>query len=166
MTTTLVALAAIIVVALAAYAGTLLWQVKQKRAQQQNAVDRLIHQKKESETYARDSIIILLQGLQQEQVSLTEVAIRITGLCQVLPSTERNQYVLFEELANAASHIPIKDAWKALSRKQQKAFDKERAALETKYQARIDSVVAQVLGSTKTSAPTMPLFAPADKTVH
>jgi len=162
----LVVLAVLIIIGLASYAAWLFRKIRIRDKDRELAVEKLVKQKKESETYARDSIIVLLRGLQQDQVSLTEVAIRITGLCQVLPAEEVEKFRLFAELANKTSHIPIKEDWKALSRAKKRVFDKERETLEAEYMPKVEPIINQVLNTTETSAPVVQMFNPANQTVH
>lgn len=161
-----VVIGALIILGLAIYAGAIFVKLRKQQAAQERAVKKLTIQKREAEIYARDSILILLRGLREEQVTMTEVAIRVTSLIQVLPFAERANYLVFTELANDTSHIPIKDEWKALSAKQKREYDAEREGLESQYKAKIDSAVGTILASGNVSAPVAPLFSPAKGTLH
>jgi len=73
---------------------------------------------------------------------------------------------VFERLANEASHIPINEAWKALSKKQKRDYDKEREGLESKYISDVTVLAEQLLDGVETSAPVVQMFEPPSKTVH
>jgi hypothetical protein len=81
---------------------------------------------------ARQNITIMLRVVVQEQVSLTEAAIRIMAYCRALPAEERDSslYQPFDQLARATAHIPILDRWQALPPKEQIKLDHERQKLE------------------------------------
>ncbi len=129
----------LIVLALAAYAASLCLQVYQKKQQSkqsQLAQAQQVQQRRES---AQQSIDIILRCLLQNQVSLTEAAIRVSGLSKGLkPSTlEQEFYQPFDALALATSHIPILGDWKKLSRAEQRKYDVEREEIENSHRDRV-----------------------------
>jgi hypothetical protein len=128
-----------VIALLALYAIVLcvqLWKVKRieavKTVEEQQWVD---NQKKETQ----ESIDILVRCLLQDQLSLTEAAIRVSGLAKVLKLTEVEQqfYIPFDNLAMATSHIPILADWGKLSAKEQKRFHDERGIIEGEYKDKI-----------------------------
>ncbi|WP_339673530.1 DUF2489 domain-containing protein [Dasania marina] len=142
-------LAAVIIIALTAYA-IYSWRLvfKQKKAQAE-ALKVTSQQQCEAEDAARVNILTMLRVVEQGQVSVTEAAIRIMSYRLALPVGEQQQafFKPFDELALATAHIPILDNWKALTPSQQQAFDDERSVLELRYQADIDAAVATYLSS-------------------
>jgi hypothetical protein len=127
--------AIIVVVGLAYYAFQLQTKVntieKQKTAQKQ-AFDKQAQEKRDS---MNKSIQILARGLDDDQLSKTEAAIRIGALLEFLGVDDhvKEQYSAFFQLAEATAHIPMLDKWKALPTKEKLRYDSEREALEEKY---------------------------------
>lgn len=134
-----------IVIGLGLYAAQVCWQLwrQKKTAQQAQAV--LKQQRSESRLEHQASIAVLIRCLLQNQVSLTEAAIRISGLTKMLDfdEEERKQYQAFEDLAFATSHIPILVDWKRLSSKERYKLTLERETIESQFKERIqDAVIA------------------------
>ena len=140
----------VIVVVLAAYALSLcikLFRLKRRVSEKRQA--QIKEQKsvvKKKNIEAQESIDILLRCLLQDQLSLTEAAIRISGLAKTLKLSEVEQqfYLPFDELAMATSHIPILADWGRLSSKEQKRFNSEREIIESKYKDKILSTARQL----------------------
>ncbi len=128
-------IAALILTGLAGYAGYLWWQVFRQQQQRREQAEKAERQRQEAESTARKNIKLMLEVLDQGQVSLTEGAIRVMAFVPALPEDERlsPRYQPFRQLAEAAAHIPILDAWRDLSRAQQDRFDGERAQLEAQH---------------------------------
>ena len=143
-------LMSVIVVVLAAYALSLcieLFRLKRRVSatrQTQSEAQKKVADKKNIET--QESIDILLRCLLQDQLSLTEAAIRVSGLAKTLKLSEIEQqfYIPFDELAMATSHIPILADWSRLSSKEQKRFNSEREIIEGEYKDKILSVARQL----------------------
>ncbi|MDG1292635.1 MAG: DUF2489 domain-containing protein [Pseudomonadales bacterium] len=136
----------VIVVVLAAYALSLcvkLFRLK-RRVSEQSEAQKKVADKKNIET--QESIDILLRCLLQDQLSLTEAAIRVSGLAKSLKLSEIEQqfYIPFDELAMATSHIPILADWGRLSSKEQKRFNSERETIEGEYKDKILSSARQL----------------------
>lgn len=91
--------------------------------------------KSDHNNYLNTSVQVLAQGLVDDQLSLTEGAIRISVLLDNLKINEaaRNDYSAIFQLAEATSHIPILGAWNRLSKKEKKEFEKIRSGLEDQY---------------------------------
>ncbi len=135
MPTFIIVIAIVILVVLAAVACYMQYQVKKmeaKKAEQQRELDKL---KEDHQEYLNSSIQILAQGIIDDQLTLTEGAIRISVLLDNLDINEqqRESYSVFFQLAEAAAHIPILDAWKKLSKKEKLRFEKERKNIEDQY---------------------------------
>lgn len=125
-------LGVVIIVALAAYAGYLLWQVrklKEKREEQQKALEEFNQEQRER---LNNSIQVIAQAILEKQVGLTEGSIRIRVLLDALGVNEnvKEEFTAFYQLADAAAHIPILKAWKSLPKKDQQRYKQELFQLE------------------------------------
>jgi len=71
------------------------------------------------------SVQIICKALLDEQVECAEASIRISALMDQLSvnGAVREEFIAFDKLAQAISHIPILDAWKQLPRQQRKEFE-------------------------------------------
>ncbi|WP_045860190.1 DUF2489 domain-containing protein [Teredinibacter purpureus] len=131
----LMVVATAIVVLLVGVAGFLHWKLYWQNVRRDKALGEEKKRVLENRKEALKSIVILARGFLAEQVSATEVSIRISVLLEALalPDKEKEDFVSFYKLAEATSHIPILAAWKALSKKEQRQFDKERMKHEEQY---------------------------------
>jgi hypothetical protein len=122
----------LIIALLTAYALSLWLKVRQQQRKDASARHAQSLNQQRAMDSARENINIMLRVVVQEQVSLTEAAIRIMAYCRALPSEERdsNFYQPFDQLARATAHIPILDRWQALPPKEQIKLDHERQKLE------------------------------------
>lgn len=141
-------IACLIVVILAIVAFYMQRQVhkmEKEKAQQQQELEGL---KENHQQYLNNSIQILAQGITDEQVTMTEGAIRISVLLDNLniDETTREEYSAFFQLAEATSHIPILSAWKKLPKKEKARFDKERAEKEGQYKEFILDAAQRIKG--------------------
>jgi len=91
------------------------------------------------ENHARigNSIWVIAKSLLDDQVSISEGAIRISVLIEGLDLSEdeRSHYVSFQKMAQAISHIPILEEWKKLPSQQKKVYEKQMEEEEEKYRA-------------------------------
>lgn len=131
----LLLIGAIILIFLSFVAWRLQRQVNKmetKKLEQQQELEEL---KDNHQKYLNNSIKILAQGIVDEQLTLTEGAIRISVLLDNLKISDgqREDYSAFFQLAEATSHIPILEAWKKLPKKEKALLDKERMSMEEKY---------------------------------
>ena len=135
MTTVLIGLGAMVVLVLAAIAWHLQSKVRAMEENKQKEREALEVQKQEHQHYLNNSIQVLAQGLIDEQLSLTEGAIRISVLMGNLNITDKDkqEFDAFFQLAEATAHIPILDAWTQLPKKEKLKFDKERDVTEGKF---------------------------------
>ncbi|TVZ38881.1 GRB2-binding adapter (GAPT) [Alteromonadaceae bacterium 2753L.S.0a.02] len=127
----LVIAAALVILILSGVAIYYHWKLhKQRRYQTEQ---RQFLEKKQQQN--RSSILIIARAMLSEQVTYTEASIRISVLLEASGIHEQEiiQYAVFNQLAQATAHIPILDAWKALSKMEKKKFEKERLRLEGKY---------------------------------
>lgn len=94
------------------------------------------------------SIQIIAQGLINEELSLTEGAIRIKMLLESLSIQPdvRETYVAFYHLADATAHIPILEAWKALSTRKKLEFDRQRQQFESDHREFVLDAAQRILG--------------------
>jgi hypothetical protein len=142
-----IAIMAVIVLILLAYTISLclrLWRQNRSIAQQAEDRKQSLQAKRLD---AQASIDILLRCVLQDQVSLTEGAIRISGLAKVLGSAvvEQTFYQPFDALAMATSHIPILDDWAKLSSKEKRRLDEERAVIEGEHRDKVMHAAKQLL---------------------
>jgi hypothetical protein len=143
----LAGLAITIVVLLAAYAIYLLRQLAQQQRQRAASLKAQTEGQQEAARLARENISLMLKVIVQEQVSLTEGAIRIMAYQRSLPEDERDAALFhpFDQLARATAYIPILDRWQALSKDQQLQFDLERCQLEDEHRQAIMEVSNKAL---------------------
>ncbi len=147
-TTVLLFLAALVIAALTATAGYYLWQLrvlKNKRAQQKEALEQAGREQRER---VNKSIQIIAQAIVEEQMTLTEGAIRVRVLLDGLGVSEsvQKEFSAFYQLAKATEHIPILEAWKQLSTKKKLAFDSERERLEKDYREFVLDAAVRIQG--------------------
>ena len=119
-----------VVLALAAYALHL-WRRVWLRQQQQEAANDAQHIR------LRDDLRVLASSLLDEQLPLSEGAIRIKVLLDNydlgLSNDARCQ--VFQTLFAATEHVPTHAGWKALSKEQRRQHEKDFSALELQHKA-------------------------------
>ena len=125
----------VIVLLLAGTAIFYLRKVNKMQVIKEQQIKELDGLKSDHNNYLNTSVQVLAQGLVDDQLSLTEGAIRISVLLDNLKINEaaRNDYSAIFQLAEATSHIPILGAWNRLSKKEKKEFEKIRSGLEDQY---------------------------------
>ena len=136
----------IIILALAIYALYLwkkVWKQDQKTSEQQDAQ---LKTELENTQKARKNIIIMARVVLENQVPLTEAAIRIMAYTRALPMSEQSSshYNAFDQLAKATAHIPILDQWKNLTPEKQDQLTAERLDLENKHHKQIIKACQQL----------------------
>jgi hypothetical protein len=144
----LLIVAAIVIVILVAVAAHLHWRLHklhQARAAEEALVEKKRQERRES---INESIQIIARALEAKQVGATEASIRISGLLDALDveNDVKTEFAAFYKLADDAGHIPILDAWKALSKAERKSYNKELVALETKHQDVILAAALRIQG--------------------
>ncbi len=124
--------AAVVIVILSCIAGYYLLKLKRLREKQQAQRQALEQAGAEQRVRVNKSVQIITQAMLEGQMSLTEGAIRTRVLLDGLSVSEsvKAEFSAFYQLAAATDHIPILDAWKALSTKKKLVLDSERERLE------------------------------------
>lgn len=145
---TLAVVGIIIVLVLSVIAAYYLLKVRQLERRQQH---QILEQKAEHDAQrlrVNRSIQIIAQGIINEELSLTEGAIRIKMLLESLsiPQEVRETYAAFYHLADATAHIPILEAWKALSTRKKMEFDRQRQQLESDHREFVQDAAQRILG--------------------
>jgi len=81
------------------------------------------------------SLYLLADALLDDKLTHTEGCLRICAIAASLEDQEliRREYGVLFRVAEATAHIPILDAWQALSREDKQRFDQERKVIEAKY---------------------------------
>ncbi len=122
-----------VLAAIAFYYSLLLYRKRASDKKAHQEFEALIEQRRQEN---KRSIEILAQGVLEQQVTLTEASIRINALLQSLHLDARvtDQLTVFRQLSEATAHIPILDRWKALSKKEKRAFNIEREEIESGFQ--------------------------------
>jgi len=135
----LIILGASIILVLAVIAGRLVFRVYQQKKERAVKLQALEAANRKAQVEHRQwlnkSIQILAQAVDNNELTLTEASIRISGLLDALAvSTEvKTEFSAFYQLREKTSHIPYLDAWKNLSNAEQKKFDIERLHHETTF---------------------------------
>lgn len=138
----------LIILILAATAAYYLWQLRKARRAQAEALAKLQQEqqqeKDEKRQKAMNSIRILAASLGTDQITWTEGAMRISVLLpHVTQDVEAHRACgALLELAEKTQHIPILADWKALSKKEQKVFDKERLGYEKALLPQLQAAIA------------------------
>jgi|TARA_B110000503_G_scaffold13567_2_gene18429 hypothetical protein len=125
----------IIVLLLTGYALYLGLQLKRQKSRRNKAEEELRIEFEYNDKEARQSVQIIAKALIQKDISETEAAMRIGFLSQKITANhdEKNLFSVFQQLAEATSHIPILDDWKALEKCEKNRLTQERTAIESKY---------------------------------
>jgi hypothetical protein len=121
------------------------YKLEKKKKQQQLELET---QQKEHQAYLNNSIQVLAQGLIDDQLTLTEGAIRISVLmenCQINEDV-RKEFIAFFQLMEATSHIPILDQWKQLPKKQKLKLDLERLTIEQQFKDFVIDAAKRIRG--------------------
>lgn len=147
MTSLLIGIAIVVVLVLFAVALYLHWLLYKQRLKHDEGVRVLAALQKEKRKRTKNSIVVLVKGALEGQVTLTEACIRISKLMESINFIEENDedYKVFSQLTQATSHIPILDEWQKLSKKEKQAYDKQREKIERKYQDFVESAMHRLL---------------------
>ena len=89
----------------------------------------------EQREWMNKSIQILAHALNNDELTLTEASIRISGLLDALDVevSIKEEFSAFYQLREKTSHIPYLEAWKNLSKAEQNKFDVERLHHESTF---------------------------------
>jgi hypothetical protein len=125
----------VIVLLLTGYALYLGLQLKRQKSRRNKAEEERRIELEYNDKEARQSVQIIAKALIQKDVSETEAAMRIGFLSQKITANhdEKTLFSVFQQLAEATSHIPILDDWKALEKSEKNRLTQERTAIESKY---------------------------------
>lgn len=128
----------VITTILVIYSGVLAFKLKQKAKRRTQPVE--FQPKSQSQLDAQHSIRVIAQALLQNDLTPTEAAMRIGFLAQQYSPTEDQAPSLqvFQSLAMDTSHLPILDAWKALSSQDKQRLEKERLSIEESHSEAIE----------------------------
>jgi Protein of unknown function (DUF2489) len=142
----------IIIVVLSCIAIYLVAKVYRLNKQQQVKLKALddanLQARKNQGEWLNKSIQILAQGLEENEMSLTEASIRISGLLDALGVTEevKQEFSAFYQLREKTLHIPYLEAWQNLSAAEQNKFDLERIQQEAAYQDFVLDAAKRIIG--------------------
>ena len=138
-------LALAIIAVLGAYAAYLHWQLYRRNKVSMSAVDSAVSDGRvgivaPTETGVqrvaiKRSMYLLADALLDDKLTHTEGCLRICAIAASLEDQAliRREYGVLFRVAEATAHIPILDAWQALSKADKQRFDRERQAIEAKY---------------------------------
>lgn len=130
---------ALIILVLSAIAARLVYKVYRQQKAREAKLKALeeANQKaqREQREWLNKSIQILAQALHNDELTLTEACIRITGCLDSLDVqvAVKEEFSAFYQLREKTAHIPYLDAWKQLSRAEQNQFDVERLRHESAF---------------------------------
>jgi hypothetical protein len=110
-------------------------QLKGQKLRQEKADKELGVERERNDRDARKSIQIIAKALMQKNLTETEAAMRIGFLSQKITASpeEETLFSVFQQLAEATSHVPILDDWLALDATEKSRLTQERTAIESKY---------------------------------
>lgn len=135
----LIVLGVLIILALAAIAGRLVFKVyrQQQERERKLKAQELANQQaqREQREWINKSIQILAHALHSDELTLTEASIRISGLLDTLDVSGevKAEFSAFYQLREKTSHIPYLEAWQNLSNAEQRQFDLERLQHEATF---------------------------------
>lgn len=140
----IITLAALVISALAYYAGTLIWQVKeQEKAKSAEHTKRL--------TYITDSIFHIAKAMQAEQCESSEGVLRIWVLLEhynkekTEPKLYQEIYPGYSALYDEIKDMPTHEARKKFSKKEILKLDLARMDAEQKHAEQISLDTNQLL---------------------
>lgn len=142
----LMGIGCLIIVALAAYAGSLLYRLRAQKVQLQRQQDEAVAARKERIT---ESVQIIAAAMQREECELSEGTIRIVKLLNAIPSAEPvnwsetylNLYAFYDKIKD----MPILDARAALEKKARMQFDLDRFRFESEFSELVKGDVEQLV---------------------
>lgn len=134
----------VITTLLVIYSAVLVFKLKQKAKLRSQPVE--FQPKSQSQLDAQHSVRVIAQALLQNDLTATEAAMRIGFLAQQYSPTKDQAISVqaFQSLAKDTSHLPILDAWKALSARDKQRIEKERLSIENSHSEAIE-VAANIL---------------------
>lgn len=144
MLTTFTTVAIAIVLALAGYAGWLHWKLYQHRQRMTEQTAEYERQKLAHQDYLIESIRIIAANMVDEDLNLSEGAIRLKFLLDGLglPEEEREKFRALDELYEQVREFDTHDARKALAAKERLRQDRSREAHERDHRSRVLEVAS------------------------
>jgi len=130
---------AAIIIVLSVIAGRLVYKVhlqKKEHAVKLKALDDANQKaQREQREWLNKSIQILAQAVHNDELTLTEASIRISGLLDSLDVHPdiKTEFSAFYQLREKTSHIPYLEAWQRLSSAEQNKFDVDRLRHEATF---------------------------------
>lgn len=146
------AIGSVVSLVLAIIAGVMIFRVvklqraqREKLAREQAAGEQALLERK---AWLNKSIQVLAQALQKDEVTSTEASIRICGLLDALAVSDevQDEFSAFYQLRARTHHIPFLEAWQALDKKQQQAFDIERLRHEADFHDFVVDAAKRIIG--------------------
>ena len=127
-----IAIALVIIVPLAFYAGSLLSQLKKQRAEQAINEQEKEAALKKHDTKILNSVVIIVRAMKEEQCDIAEGCWRLSVLLDSLKLSSELSLVFPSvfELYNLIKHMPILEERKKLEKKDRMKLDFERMKLE------------------------------------
>ncbi len=144
-------IAALVVIALlagiAVYYLREVHKLDQRRAEQRKELEEFSNERRE---HANLSIQVIAGSIVEDQMTLTEGAIRLRGLLESLGADEaiQEEFTAFYQLAKATEHIPIMEEWKKLKIKQKLSYDSERETQEKTHRDFVLDAAKRIKGRT------------------
>lgn len=134
-----VALGAVIIAALAFYAGKLLMQLKQQTIAQQEAEEAKKAAHKVHDKKVLDSVVIIVRAMKEEQCDVSEGCWRLSVLLDSMKTSSEldREFPAIFEMYNAIKHMPILEERKKLAKRDRMKLDLERTKVEARLSADI-----------------------------
>jgi len=138
---------AIIILALAGYAGRLLMQLKQQSIAQQAAKDAAQAQQNANDVKIYDSVIIITRAMKEEQCDYSEGCWRLSVLLDSLKTANNldQKFPAIFALYKGIKHLSILEDRKSLPKQQRMKQDVERMKLEAELYDSIGEDLAKLL---------------------
>lgn len=137
--TVLMFVGAAIIILLGIVAGRLVYKVyiqNKSNAKKLRELDEANEKaQREQREWLNKSIQILAHAVKNDELTLTEASIRISGLLDALDvqSDIKTEFSAFYQLREKTSHIPYLEAWQKLSSAEQNKFEIERLRHEATF---------------------------------
>ena len=133
------AIALVIILPLAIYAGSLLSQLKQQNEQQVAVKKASEAALKKHDTKILNSVVIIVRAMKEEQCDLAEGCWRLSVLLDSLKLSSELSAIFpaIFELYNSIKHMPILAERKKLEKKERMKLDFERMKIESELAPKI-----------------------------
>jgi len=137
----LVSFAFIIIAALGAYAGRLLYLLKRQSIQRKSAIAQRV-------TRICESVDVICKAMEQQQCELSEGAIRVCNLLNALPIADipdfNQQFPAIYSLFEQVRHFAVLKERAALSKREKYQQDKSRGQIESEHESRVLAELAAI----------------------